>query len=59
LELSTGPQKLFGKAYFDVDKGKTFTVKTDLGTVQVLGTRFDVESRDSIFKVVCYEGSVK
>ena len=51
--------KLFGKAYFDVDKGKTFTVKTDLGTVQVLGTRFDVESRDSIFKVVCYEGSVK
>lgn len=50
---------LFGKAYFDVAKGKKFTVKTDLGTVQVLGTRFDVESRDSIFRVVCYEGSVK
>jgi transmembrane sensor len=50
---------LFGKAYFDVSKGKTFTVKTDLGTVQVLGTRFDIESRDSIFRVVCYEGSVK
>ncbi|PKG42364.1 FecR family protein [Psychroflexus sp. MES1-P1E] len=50
---------LFGKAYFDVAKGKTFTVKTDLGTVQVLGTRFDIESRDSIFRVVCYEGSVK
>jgi ferric-dicitrate binding protein FerR (iron transport regulator) len=42
-----------------VAKGKTFTVKTDLGTVQVLGTRFGVESRDSIFKVVCYEGSVR
>jgi len=51
--------KLTGKAYFDVAKGKTFTVKTDLGTVQVLGTRFGVESRDSIFKVVCYEGSVR
>jgi ferric-dicitrate binding protein FerR (iron transport regulator) len=51
--------KLSGKAYFDVAKGKTFTVKTDLGTVQVLGTRFGVESRDSIFKVVCYEGSVR
>lgn len=51
--------KLKGQAYFKVAKGKTFTVKTDLGKVQVLGTRFDVMARDSIFKVVCYEGSVK
>ncbi|NEV93808.1 FecR family protein [Psychroflexus sp. YR1-1] len=51
--------KLSGLAYFEVEKGKTFTVKTDFGTVQVLGTRFQVLSRDSIFKVVCYEGSVQ
>ena len=51
--------KLKGQAYFEVAKGKTFTVKTNSGKVKVLGTRFDVKSRDSIFKVVCYEGSVK
>jgi ferric-dicitrate binding protein FerR (iron transport regulator) len=51
--------KLNGQAYFEVAKGKTFTVKTNSGKVKVLGTRFDVKSRDSIFKVVCYEGSVK
>lgn len=51
--------KLNGQAYFEVAKGKTFTVKTNFGKVKVLGTRFDVKSRDSIFKVVCYEGSVK
>lgn len=51
--------KLNGQAYFEVAKGKTFTVKTNLGKVKVLGTCFEVKSRDSIFKVVCYEGSVK
>ena len=51
--------KLNGQAYFEVAKGKTFTVKTNSGKVKVLGTHFDVKSRDSIFKVVCYEGSVK
>jgi ferric-dicitrate binding protein FerR (iron transport regulator) len=51
--------RLNGQAYFEVAKGKTFSVITDLGKVQVLGTRFDVTSRDSIFKVVCFEGSVK
>jgi len=51
--------KLEGRAYFEVETGSTFSVKTNLGTVKVLGTRFDVQSRDSIFKVVCYEGSVK
>ena len=51
--------KLNGQAYFEVAKGETFTVKTNYGKVKVLGTRFDVKSKDSIFKVVCYEGSVK
>lgn len=51
--------KLNGQAYFEVAKGKTFTVKTNNGKVEVLGTRFNVISKESIFKVICYEGSVK
>lgn len=50
---------LKGEAYFDVEKGKQFDVKTILGTVSVLGTEFNVLSRDSIFKVSCYEGLVQ
>ncbi|WP_019038993.1 FecR family protein [Psychroflexus tropicus] len=51
--------QLSGQAYFEVKTGDTFIVKTELGEVKVLGTRFDVYSRDSTFKVICYEGSVK
>ncbi|MBR9913388.1 MAG: DUF4974 domain-containing protein [Algicola sp.] len=50
---------LKGEAYFDVEKGKRFDVNTDLGKVSVLGTEFNVLSRDSIFKVTCYEGLVQ
>lgn len=49
---------LNGEAYFKVSKGKTFTVKTQLGTVTVLGTQFNVRVRDNRFEVVCYEGRV-
>lgn len=50
---------LNGEAYFDVEKGNLFEVQTPLGNVSVLGTEFNVLSRDSIFKVSCYEGLVK
>ncbi|WP_369997149.1 FecR family protein [Winogradskyella sp.] len=50
---------LNGEAFFDVEKGKRFDVNTPFGTVSVLGTEFNVLSRDSIFKVSCYEGLVK
>jgi ferric-dicitrate binding protein FerR (iron transport regulator) len=50
--------KLNGEAYFDVEKGKRFDVKTNQGIVSVLGTEFNIMSRDSIFKVSCYEGLV-
>ena len=50
--------KLNGEAYFDVEKGNRFEVKTTQGIVSVLGTEFNVISRDSIFKVSCYEGLV-
>lgn len=50
---------LKGEAYFKVAKGKKFEVKTDLGTVNVLGTQFDVKARKNRFDVTCFEGRVK
>ncbi len=50
---------LKGEAFFKVQKGKTFTVITDNGTVTVLGTKFNVNSQNSFFEVTCYEGKVK
>lgn len=50
---------LKGEAYFKVAKGKTFEVNTNLGKVTVLGTQFNVNSKDNIFEVTCYEGKVK
>jgi ferric-dicitrate binding protein FerR (iron transport regulator) len=51
--------RLDGEAFFKVKPGSTFTVKTDYGTVTVLGTSFNVISRDGIFEVNCYTGKVK
>jgi transmembrane sensor len=51
--------KLDGEAYFKVAKGKKFEVVTNLGTVSVLGTQFNVKARDKRFDVHCYEGRVK
>ncbi|PVW13397.1 FecR family protein [Marixanthomonas spongiae] len=49
---------LNGEAYFKVSKGNTFTVHTKNGDITVLGTQFNVFTRDSNLKVVCYEGLV-
>ena len=49
---------LNGEAYFKVEKGSTFTVNTNNGSVVVLGTQFNVNSKDDFFDVVCYEGKV-
>ncbi len=49
---------LNGEAFFKVAKGKKFTVKTDQGTVAVLGTQFNVENRGDFFEVTCFEGLV-
>ncbi|WP_340203129.1 FecR family protein [Ascidiimonas sp. W6] len=51
--------KLDGEAYFKVEKGQTFDVVTNQGTVSVLGTQFNVKDRKDFFEVVCYEGLVK
>ncbi|KJJ37934.1 FecR family protein [Aequorivita vladivostokensis] len=49
---------LDGEAYFKVKKGSNFSVKTDEGTVSVLGTQFNVSARDGLFTVACFEGLV-
>lgn len=51
--------KLDGDGYFAVEKGSTFTVQTNLGTVRVLGTRFDVLTKDGNLSVHCYHGKVE
>lgn len=49
---------LEGEAYFEVEKGSTFTVETKLGCVKVLGTKFNVNAYKDYFEVICYEGKV-
>ena len=51
--------RLQGKAYFEVEKGEGFQVITNLGKVEVLGTRFLVSDSKDNFSVECFEGRVK
>ncbi len=50
--------QLKGEAFFDVQKGSTFIVNTKNGDITVLGTEFDVYSRDRTLEVHCFEGKV-
>ncbi|SHI82523.1 FecR family protein [Tangfeifania diversioriginum] len=50
---------LEGEAYFEVEKGDGFVVKTDNGIVRVLGTRFLVSGKNSRLNVKCYQGKVE
>jgi ferric-dicitrate binding protein FerR (iron transport regulator) len=49
---------LDGEAYFQVQKGETFSVQTADGVVTVLGTHFNVKQRNNYYEVSCYEGLV-
>ncbi|NCT10607.1 MAG: hypothetical protein GW772_11105 [Flavobacteriia bacterium] len=49
---------LTGEAFFKVQKGSTFTVKTAVGDVTVLGTQFNVYASKNFFEVVCFQGKV-
>jgi transmembrane sensor len=51
--------KLEGEAYFDVVKGNTFQISTKYADIKVLGTSFNVYSRDNLFKVSCITGKIK
>ncbi|MEE9349838.1 MAG: FecR family protein [Flavobacteriaceae bacterium] len=50
---------LSGEAFFKVQKGSRFTVKTKRGDVTVLGTQFTVNATDDFFEVICFEGKVR
>ena len=52
--------KLKGEAFFSVQKNKApFTVKSDQGSVEVLGTQFNVRDNDQFYEVSCYTGKVR
>lgn len=48
-----------GEGYFEVEKGQKFSVKSAQGTTEVLGTSFNIFSRDEVYKVTCLTGRVK
>ena len=51
--------KLDGEAFFEVKKGKAFSVITPFGKVEVLGTSFNVRTRNEQLTVVCKTGKVQ
>jgi len=51
--------ELNGEAFFRVKKGSQFNVKTQQGTVTVLGTEFGVKDRAKYYEVTCFSGLVK
>lgn len=57
-ENGTRSLELDGEAFFQVEKGEKFSVQTTHGTVEVLGTRFNVYAYDDAFRVDCFEGKV-
>ena len=50
--------ELHGEAFFDVEKGASFIVNTANGNITVLGTEFNVYSRNKSLEVHCFEGKV-
>ncbi|UOB16672.1 FecR family protein [Abyssalbus ytuae] len=50
---------LNGEAFFEVQKGSDFKVTTHNGQINVLGTKFNVLSREDFFETACFEGKVK
>jgi ferric-dicitrate binding protein FerR (iron transport regulator) len=51
--------RLEGEAFFKVKPGSSFKVETDYGSVTVLGTSFNVLSREGRLEVSCFTGKVK
>lgn len=51
--------ELSGEAFFEVKKGNRFVVSTNNGSVEVLGTSFNVRSRNKLLQVACKTGKVK
>ena len=51
--------ELQGEAYFQVEKGNRFTVKSPQGATQVLGTSFNIYARDNEYRVHCLTGQIQ
>jgi len=51
--------RLTGEAYFQVKKGKRFSVRSLAGITTVMGTSFDIYARNDSYKVTCLSGRVK
>ena len=49
---------LEGEGFFEVRKGPAFTVRSPAGTTRVLGTSFNIHSRNNRYEVKCYTGRV-
>lgn len=49
---------LDGEAFFSVQKGSKFTVKTNNGDIAVLGTSFNINTRNNLLHVICKTGKV-
>ena len=50
---------LSGEAFFDVKKGEKFSVHSVHASTHVLGTSFNIYSRDTDYKVFCKTGKVR
>jgi transmembrane sensor len=51
--------KFEGEAFFEVQQGKKFKVTSGKGKTIVLGTSFNIYSRDNDYQVTCVSGNVK
>ncbi len=50
---------LTGEAFFTGHHSQRFSVKSDRGTVAVLGTSFDIYARQDNYRVVCFTGEIR
>lgn len=48
-----------GEGFFEVQKGGKFEIYSSLGVTQILGTSFNIYSREGKYKVECFSGKVK
>ena len=51
--------ELEGEAYFEVENGNRFTVRSTNRFTQVLGTSFNIYARGDVYRVHCLTGQVK
>ena len=50
--------KLEGEAFFQVEKGRRFSVHSEQGLTTVLGTSFNIYARNADYRVRCHSGKV-